>query len=443
MEDGNYGYRFLLLAFIIALNGFFAASEVALLSSRKSRLMQLADSGNLGAQAALDLLKNPERLLSVVQVGVTLASLGLGWAGEDTIFRLITGLLPVGLQPPWTTVMHGVSFALSFAVMTFAHVVIGEVVPKNLAIEKADQLATIVAPVLLIFYRVTEFFVFIIEKSAAALSRLLGLRGEPHGGGHSAEELRFIISSSRKEGHLLEFQENVLHHVLDMEELVAREIMVPRNAIVSVPLDASLNQVLRVFMDHQYSRLPVYEKKPENIVGIVHFKDLIRVWEERRIDIEKRRPVRPFEVQRILRKPLVIPETKPLTELVDEFRQAHNHMAIVVDEFGTISGLLTFEDVLEQVFGEIEDEHDERRLRPSIDGSTVEVEGTIPIRDLETQYGIELPSEAGFETLAGFLLFQFGAIPAKGDVVEHGARRFTVLGMDRNRIARVRIERVA
>ena len=220
--------------------------------------------------------------------------------------------------------------------------------------------------------------------------------------------------------------------------------MVPRNAIVSVSVDATLDQVLRAFLDHQYSRMPVFETAPENIIGIIHYKDLIRVWEERRSAIERRRPVRPFRLRRIIRKPLVVPETKPLNQLFEEFRSNHAHMALVVDEFGTISGLVTFEDVLEQVLGEIEDEHDERRAHP-LPGPTTEldVEGTTPIRDLQNQYGIELPGDAGFETLAGFLLFQLGEIPKPGDTVEYGSRRFIISEMNRNRIARVRIEQAA
>ncbi len=443
MADSHFGYRFLLLAFILGLNGFFAAAEVSLLSVRKSRLRQLAEGGNVGAQAAINLLANPERLLSVTQVGVTLASLGLGWAGEETLFQLIVGAFQPVLTTATAALIHGVSFGLAFAVMTFAHVIIGEVVPKNLAIEKSEHLAVIVAPALLVFYRVMEPFVLAIEKASSVISRWIGLKGEAHGGGHSAEELKFIISSSRREGHLEQFEEKALQRMLEMDEVVAREVMVPRNAIISVPLDSSLNRILRVFMEHQYSRLPVYDKSPEHIVGVVHFKDLIRVWEERRSALDKRRQVRPFQLQRILRKPLVIPETKSLAELLEEFRQAHMHMAIVVDEFGTISGLLTFEDVLEQIFGEIEDEQDERRQRPPAEGQTVEVEGTIPIRDLESQYGIEIPAEAGFETLAGFLLYQLGSIPKEGATVDFGRRRYTIKAMDRNRIARVCIESAA
>ena len=309
-------------------------------------------------------------------------------------------------------------------------------------IEKADRLAVIVSPALLVFYRVSEPFVAAIEKSAAFGSRLIGLSGKEHGGGHSAEELRFIIRSSGSEGHLQNFEQEVLQRVLDLNDYSAREIMVPRTSIVSVSIDATLDQVLRLFLDHQYSRMPVYESQPENLIGIVHFKDLIRVWEERRLAQERKRPVRPFRLRRILRKPLVVPETKPLNQLIDDFREDRTHMAIVVDEFGTISGLVTMEDVLEQVFGEIEDEHDELRAKPPVEADILELEGATSIRDLHTQYGIELPAEAGFETLAGFLLFQLGEIPKSGDVLEIPGRRFTILDMDRNRIASVRIEKL-
>ncbi len=441
MNESHIGYRLLLLAFIIAANAFFAASETALLSTRKSRLRQLAEGGNVGAQAALNLLGNPERLLSVVQIGVTLASLGLGWAGEDTVFEILFGAMAPLVTETTRNVLHGVAFALSFAIMTFVHVVLGEVVPKNLAIEKADRLAILVAPALLIFYRITEPFVYAIEKTSTAVSRLIGLSGDQHGGGHSAEELKYIIATSRRE--LDEFARNAMSHVLDLGNYYAREVMVPRTAIVSVSIDATLDQVLRVFLEHLYSRIPVYEGKRENIVGILHFKDLIRVWEERRAAMERHRPVRPFRLRRIVRKPLVVPETKPLNQLIADFRASHMHIAIVVDEFGSISGLVTLEDALEQIFGEFEDEHDERRLTPvAAETDVLELDGTTPIRDLMTQYGIELSGDAGFETLAGFLLFQTGEIPRANDFIDYGGRRFTIMEMARNRIVCVRIEKM-
>ena len=442
MTDIYFGYRTLIVVLVLAMNAFFAAAEVALLSSRKSLVRRLAEKGNSGAQAAMSLLADPERMLSVVQVGVTLASLGLGWAGEDTFYRVLVVILQPWETPVTRAALHGASFALAFLVITFLHVVIGEVVPKNLAIEKAERLAVLVAPPLLFFHRLSAPFVYVIEKSAAAVSRGIGLSEAPHAGGHSVEEIKFILSSSRKEGHLEPFEEQSIKRLLELQEHSAREIMVPRHQIVSVSVNATLDYVLRIMDEHQYSRLPVYEGRPENIVGVVHFKDLFREWMERRAAHESRKPVPPFRLRNLMRKPLVAPESKPLESLVDEFRKSHAHMAIVVDEFGTITGLVTLEDVLEQVFGEIEDEHDLRRPPPPAEARLVELDGTVNIRDLETQYGIELPGDAGFETLAGFLLFKLGYIPQAGEHVDYGGRRYTIAEMDNNRIARVVLERL-
>jgi CBS domain containing-hemolysin-like protein len=437
--DGYYGYRILLLFFFLALNAFFAAAEVALVSVRQSRLKAMAEEGQLGAQAALSLLASPKRLLFVVQLGITLASLGLGWAGADAVSRLIAGAFQPVLTPGSETAVYGISFTLAFLVMAFAHVVAGEVVPKNLAIEKADRLAVLVAPALLVFYRISQPFVFVIERSAAFVSKVLGLRGTPHGGGHSPEDLKFIVSTSIKEH---QFEQAAIQRLIDLENYSVREIMVPRNDIISVSVDATLDEILKLVAQHQYSRFPVYKDKPEQIIGTMHAKDLVLVWQERRRANDLRRPSPPFDVRRLLRKPMVVPETKLLNQLVDEFRTTHTHMAIVVDEFGTIAGLVTLEDIFEQIFGEIEDEHDVRRPLPPIEAAELELEGGTNIRDLQNQYAISVPPDAGFETLAGFLLFEFGRIPRAGDSVEHGNRRFTVIDMDRNRIARVRVEKI-
>jgi putative hemolysin len=435
MVESYYGFRISLLVFILAANAFFAAAEVSLLTVRRSRLRQLADEGDTGARAALNLLAHPERLLSVTQVGVTLASLGLGWAGEGTIYSLLMGIFQPLETPALATLLHGLSFALAFLIMTYAHVVIGEVVPKNLAIEKADRLASSMALALLIFYRISGPFVFVIERSSAAISRALGLRREMHhGGGHSIEELKLIISLSRGSGHLPALQEDMIHRIMDLENLYVRQIMVPRNEIVSVPVNATLEQVLQTMIEQQHSRLPVYRGRPEQIVGILHYKDLLLVWASRR--------ARDFRVERVMRKHMVVPETKPLVQMLEEFKQGKSHMAMVVDEFGTIVGLVTVEDVLEQIVGEIEDEHDVKELRPALEAPALELDGVTKIRDLELLHGIEIPSNAGFETLAGFLLMRLGYIPKPGESVEEGDRKFTVLEMDRNRIAKVRVEKL-
>jgi putative hemolysin len=222
---------------------------------------------------------------------------------------------------------------------------------------------------------------------------------------------------------------------------------VARNDIISVSAEATLDQVLHAMIEHQHSRLPVYEEQPERIVGLLHYKDLLPVWEERREAIRVGRPSRTFRIRRLLRKHLVVPETKPVAQMLAEFQQGRSHMAMVVDEFGTIVGLLTVEDVLEQIVGPIQDEYDEKSealpaSQTNDQASEVELDGATRIRDLETEYGIDIPADGGFETLAGFLLSRLGYIPRVGDNVEYDGRRYTVLEMDRNRIARARIERL-
>jgi len=434
--------RFLLVVLLIAVNAFFAGAEVALLSVRHSRLRQMAEEGHAGAQAALNLLSNPGRLLSVTQVGVTLASLGLGWAGEDALYTLLVAWFHPIITPFTVKILHGLSFGLAFLIISYFHVVLGEVVPKNMAIAKADRAAALTAPLLLVFYRLSIAFVVVIERSAAAITRALRIKPGNHAGVQSAEELKLIVSSSRGLGYLPEAEEDMIHRVLDLGAISVREVMVPRNDMIAISVEATLDEVLRIMIEAKHSRFPVYEGTPDKIIGILHFKDMLPVWEERRMAIRSSRPSRSFRMRRLLRPHLVAPESKPVTQMLAEFQRGPSHMAIVVDEFGTIAGLITVEDVLEQIVGRIEDEHDERTARPGLELDQVELEGTTRIRDLDSEYGIEIPSDAGFETLAGFLLFRLGEIPEVGDNIEYQSRRYTVLEMDRNRISRVRVERV-
>lgn len=436
--------RLVILFIILASNGFFAAAEVSLVSVRQSRLVELAESGNTGAQSALSLLANPGRLLSVTQFGVTLASLGLGWAGEDTMYTLlVAGLDRLGLAMA-PAILHGIGFALSFMIISYAHVIIGEVVPKNLAIQKADRMATLSAPVLLVFYRLSQPFVVVIERSADAILKAFGLNSSHRHGGHTPEELKYIVETLGREGQLHAFEQGSIDRLIGISEVSAREIMTPRPDIISLPVDATLEEVLSTLAEHKFARVPIYEDRPEKIIGFVHYKDLMRVWVDGRNAHDRRRGERAFRLRRFVRKPLVFPETKPITELVDEFRKNHTRMALVVDEFGTITGLITLDDVIEQVFGSIQDEHDEMPAPESSETppNTMQLEGSTTIRELETRYEIELPADAGFETLAGFLLYQIGRIPHVGDSVVFADRRMTITQMDRNRIANVLIEKL-
>ena len=433
------------MACILAANGFFAAAEIALLSVRDSRLRNMAEDGHAGAKAALSLLANPERLLSLTQICVTLASLGLGWAGEDTLYSLLMDLFHPVLTPATRALLQGGCFALAFASMTWAHVVLGEVLPKNLAIDKADRLAVVVAPVLVVVSKLASPFVTVVEHSAAAVNRMFGIeprhKGGHLGGGHSAEELRLIVSSSRFAGHLPERQEDMIHRILDLADLSAREIMTPRREIVSVPQEARLDEVLDMMVTSRHSRLPVWNGAPEHIVGIVFFKDMLRHWHERRAARRIGRVPAAFQLQRIMKTPLVVPQTKPVSEMLEEFRLGHTHMALVVDEFGTVTGLVTVEDVLEQIVGEIEDEYDDPVPVPNATGGAIDIPGATTIRDFEQNFDIELPSNAGFETLAGYLLYRLGHIPKVGEWVDFDGHRLTVTAMERNRIAAVRMSR--
>jgi CBS domain containing-hemolysin-like protein len=444
VSKSAYFARLILLGLILAVNAFFAGAEVALLSVRDSRLRRLADEGLSGAKVALALLAQPEKLLSVTQIGVTLASLGLGWAGEDTLYSILLSLFHPVLTPAMASFLHGGLFVCAFLVMTYCHVVIGEVVPKNLAIARADRIAIVVAPVLMVFYRVAAPFVSVVERSSSFITRLAGAKSGHHVGGHSAEELKLIVSSSRFSGVLPEAQEEMIHRVLDLQETSVREIMRPRHEIVSIPVGSTLDEVLATMVDSQHSRLPVWEGQPEHMAGVVYFKDLTRLWYDRRRAIRDGTPVAPFHLRRLMRKPLIVPETKSVQEMLAEFQAGHTHMALVVDEFGTVAGLVTVEDVIEQIVGEITDEFDvleDTPRAPVAESDNVELEGATTIRDLASIYGIDLPVNAGFETLAGYLLFRLGHIPAVGEAVEFENRHFTVTQMERNRIAEVRISK--
>jgi len=442
MDTLSYGYRFLLMFAIIGVNGFFAGAEAALISSRTSKLKGMAERNVVGASAALSLLARPERLLAVVQVGVTLTSLALGWVGEDTLYQLLAAWFNVSPSPLVAAAMDIAAVVTAFVLMTYMHVVMGEVVPKNLAIGQAERFATLVSPALLVFFKAAEPFVWVIERSARILTRAIGAREDGSTGAHSAEELKFVIAAAHSAGHIEEFEKEASSRLLEMREYAAREVMAPRNALTMVPVDAELDEVLSAFKNSGFSRLPVFEKSREYILGIIHVKDVLAYWTERRQSNAKRRPVQAFDLRTILRRVPVVPETKPLNQLFDELQSRRAQVAFVVDEFGTIAGLITMEDILEQIFGEIQDEFDPVYSLPSPDAVSVEVEGTIPICDLDAQYGIELPDDLEFETLAGFLLYQLGRIPKSGDEVVYESRRYTVLSMEHNRIASVRIDRL-
>lgn len=439
MEELSLSVRLVILGLLLAVNAFFAAAEVALVSVRETRLRQLAEAGNRSAKSALGLLASPDRMLSATQLGVTLASLGLGWAGESTVFRLVEPLLGRLLPPGLEQAGHVISFLLAFLGITYFHMVLGEVVPKNLALERSERLALAVAPPLELFARFTGVFVSIVKGTAASLSRLLGLKLDSDDDGYTAEELKLIVSVSGREGEHAQRQQEMLHRAIDFYDVTVREVMTPRQEMVALPLDAALDQVIDCLARKRHSRIPVYDGAPENVVGVIVAKEVwafvqqIRRWQM----LDRPPPV--FVLRSFVRNVEFVPETKDLYELLEEFQDRRRLLAMVVDEFGTVSGLVTIEDAVEQIVGEIREEHETPEPLEPLDGP-VEVDGLTNIRDLDAYHDIELPYDAGFETLAGFLLQQLGHVPEPGESIQFEDRIYEVTSMDRNRIARVRIE---
>jgi putative hemolysin len=384
-----------------------------------------------------------------VQLGVTVVSLTLGWIGEPMVAHFVESLQFLQRVPHAMIYAHSIAIVVAFGLITGMHVILGELVPKSLALQKAEQVALTVAAPMDVWLTLTRPLIFVMSKSAGTVLRAFGLKKMRQGPVHSPDEVKLIVSASRELGQIGTAQEEMVHHALDLENITAREVMVPRPDIFSLPGDLTLQDALDKVVEEQHSRIPVYDPKsgPEHIIGILYAKDVMR-WVRLRLSarafpvIGSR--IHDMKVSQIMHDALVVPETKLLAELLEEFKERKRHMAIVVDEFGSTAGLITVEDILEQLVGEIEDEHDVAPAESmQMDESKMLVlEGTVGLRDLESQYDLLLPRDAGFETLAGFMLSKLQKIPAIGDACYYEGKRFTVEEMDGHRIARVKIEDV-
>ncbi|MBV9574179.1 MAG: HlyC/CorC family transporter [Acidobacteriales bacterium] len=440
-----------LVLLLIAANAFFAAAEFSLVSVRDTRIQQLIESRRIGAGIVQKLHRNLDEVVNGVQLGITIVSLTLGWIGEPIVARIVEGLRFVREVPHAAVYAHGVAIVLAFTLITCLHVILGELVPKSLALQRAEQLALAVAAPMDIFLTLTRPVLFLMSRAAGGVLRIFGSPKVRHGPIHSPDELKLIVTASRQLGQIPGFQEEMIHRALELEEITVREVMVPRPDIFSLPGDLTLDEALARVVEEQHSRIPVYDPKsgPEHIIGVLYSKDLMR-WTRLRLignpaQVAAAR-LASMKISQIMHDVLVVPETKALTELLNEFKLRKRHLAVVVDEFGSTAGVVTVEDILEQLVGEIEDEFDAAPAEPpAIDGRVngkidVVLDGSAGIRDLESQYQILLPRGGAFETLAGFALSQLQKIPVTGDHFDYSGYRFTVEEMEGRRIARVRIE---
>jgi CBS domain containing-hemolysin-like protein len=424
-------FNLLLALALVALNGFFVAAEFAFVRVRESRIVQLEQEGSARASVVRDALRDLDGYLSVCQVGITMASLGLGWVGEPAVSHLIEPVLAtIGIASE--RVVTIVSVALGFAVITYAHLVLGEQAPKYFSIQKAEATALWISRPLKLCMYVIRPIVWLVNTSTNFVLRPWGIRLGEEMEAHSEEELRIMISSSAASGELDPEERDYINNVFDFGDTVAREIMVPRPDIEALRIDLPLSELVDAAVFGRYTRYPLYEGDLDHVVGAVHVKDLLRAAREDPDD---------FDIREIVRDCLVIPETKPIEQILREFQQRKLQMAIVIDEWGSVEGLITIEDVLEELVGEIQDEFDEGEAAiEEIGDGAYSVDGRIPITDVNEYFDLDLPHE-DFETIGGYVLGSLGRPPEPGDTVEADGATLHVKSVDGPRVSILTLRR--
>jgi CBS domain containing-hemolysin-like protein len=412
----------LAVAALILLNGYFVAAEYALVTARRTRIQELAQRGNRRAKAVLRIVADPPRFIAAMQLGVTGASLAIGALGEQVLARVF--------DPLFASV---IAFALAFLIITFLHVVVGELVPKGIALGYSDRVALAVSTPVRGFFVAFKPLIWVLQRSSEVVLRALGLT--PPGGEmevYSEAELKMLLSRSTEEGELERQEQEMLYKVFDFADKEVSAVMVPRPEVVALSIEMPPEEALAAVIDSPYTRYPVYRDSLDEIVGVLHVRDLFSALVDRGIA--------GVQLEQLLRPAHIVPETKDLAALLTEFRRTNQHLAVVVDEYGELEGIVTLEDLLEEIVGEIEDEFDlpDESIERLEDGR-VRVHGTFPIDDFNEQFGVSLPIE-DYHTLGGFVFGMLGRAPEPGDEVEHDGIRFTVLTVEGSRIERLEIE---
>jgi len=445
--------------FLLALaNGFFVASEFSLVSVRRSRIAALVTNGNKGARTVMRVLEHLDAFISATQLGITLASLALGWIGEQTLAELFTPVFRMILPSTASEVAaHSVAVAVAFIIITYLHIVLGELAPKTLALGRAERVALIVAGPMELFYKAFKAPIWMLNHSGNLVLRLFGLNASAqHVASYNEEELRQLITLSHKSGHLIEDERRLISNVFDFTEATVESVMVPRTEIEAV--DASLKpiEMLDLFEDTGYSRMPVFRESLDNIIGILLYKDLSRlVRRGLSIDHQTGSPdqqdgsadqqASSVDLENIMRPAVFLPTSVMLNDALRKLRRSSEHMALVVDEHGGVEGLVTLEDLLEEIVGDIRDEHDDEAIRQIVeqpDGS-FNVKGNLSIRDANKRLELGLPEADSYHTVAGFMMARAGRILRTGESVEYNELKLTVQSTNGNRIVDTRIERLA
>src|SRR6185503_1133301 len=418
-----------LVFFLVLANGFFVASEFALVGVRRSRIEMLVQSGNARAKRLLRLLSNLNGYISATQLGITMASLGLGWVGEPVFAHMLEAPLKGRVSE---VTLHTLAFVIAFTIITFLHIVLGELAPKTLALERAEKVALAISWPLETFYKIFRWPIRVLDWAGIRTVRLFGLQpsGE-HASVYTEDELRHLVDISQKSGHVADDERQLIHRVFEFSEVSVREAMVPRTQIQALAVTASLEETREAFRVSGISRLPVYRQNFDDIVGVLYRKDV----DMGRLD------ARTFHLKDLVRPPAFIPETVSAGEALKQMQQSRVHFLFVLNEHGGVEGILTLEDLLEEIVGEIDDEFDEEtKSQIKRDRESFVLDGMLAVRAANQQLGLSLPERDGYTTIAGFLMSRAGRVLDVGDEVDHESGTFHIEKVDGRRILRVRFQ---
>jgi CBS domain containing-hemolysin-like protein len=421
----------LVVVFLLVLaNGFFVAAEFSLVSVRRTRIAELVSHGNSSAEAVQKAIENPDRVIAATQLGITLASLSLGWIGEPALSHLILPLVNLFPNAIQSGLSHSISAGIAFVLITFLHVVVGELAPKSIALQDPEKTSLVIARPTLWSEMIFKPAIWLLNGSGNALLKLVGVQpATGHGLVHSIEELKMLVTASAESGVVEAEESQMLHAIFEFGNLIVRQVMIPRTEIVSVEADTPLNDIISLVSESTYTKFPIYEDSLDQIIGIVHVKDLLSAMQGP--DCQQ------CTARDFAREPIYVPETISVNSLLHQFRADKQHIAIVMDEYGGTAGLVTLEDLLEEIVGEVSDPFDmfipEIQTQP--DG-TILIDGLTLIEVVNEQLGLNL-NDPDYDTIAGFVLGKLGRIPRLQDTVEGGGVRLRVDAMDGLRIARI------
>ncbi len=419
-----------IVVLLVLANGFFVASEFALVGVRRSRIVTLAEAGNQRAKLLLGLVDNLNAYISATQLGITLSSLALGWIGEPAVAHLLEIPLKGRVSE---TVLHTISFTIAFSIITFLHIVLGELAPKTIALERAEKTALAIALPMQIFYKTFYYPIRLLDWAGTRTVRLFGLHpSSEHASIYTEEELRQLVDISHRSGHLKREERELINSVFEFSDAEVREAMIPRPSVDAIPVTATLAEIKQAFRTLGYSRLPVYRNQVDEIVGVLFRRDLEPYLENPDANT--------FNLEELLHPPQFIPATASLGAALRHMQSSRVHLSIVIDEHGGLEGIVTLEDLLEEIVGEINDEYDEEvrsQIQKEADGTYL-LSGMLSVRDANRKLKLKLPEDGGYTTLAGFLLAQSGRLLEAGDRVEYEGSSFTVDRVEKRRIRRVR-----